>query len=42
MTLLEGAIKELESEGFDTRLLRENLARLTQSALQNPAARARN
>jgi hypothetical protein len=42
MTLLEEAIKELESEGLDTRLLRENLVRLSQSSLQNPAARARN
>ena len=41
MSLVEEAITELDSEGLDTKLLRENLARLSQSRLQNPTARAR-
>jgi len=41
ISLLEEGIKELDLEGLDTNLLRENLARLSQSRLQNPTARAR-
>jgi hypothetical protein len=41
MSLLEKAITELDSEGLDTNLLRENLTRVSQCRRQNPTARAR-